>query len=76
MSHTISARTEQGFKVEVADWNGVAVHSAFYGDRQAAQDAAEHWERLVTLNLVDGQPVQTLDELMASDDELLRELMV
>lgn len=74
MSHTISARTEQGFKVEVADWNGLTVHSAFYADRDAAQDAAEHWERLVTLGLVDGQPVQTIDELIADDDWLLREL--
>lgn len=74
MSHTISARQTEGFKVEVSDWNGLTVHSAWYADRDEAQDAAQHWERLVTLNLVDGQPVQSLDDLLMSDDELLREL--
>lgn len=76
MSHTISAKTEQGFKVEVRDWNNLVVHSATYADRDAAQDAASHWERLVTWNLVDGNdPALTIDDIM-SDDELLAELLV
>ena len=74
MSHSISARKEQGFKVEVADWNGNTVHQAWYQDRNVAQDAAEHWERLVTLNLVDGAPVLSIDDIM-SDDLLLAELL-
>jgi len=71
MSHTISARTEQGLKVEVADWNGLTVHSAFYADRDAAQDAAQHWERIITNNAIkpiDGSPYM-------SDDEIMRELL-
>ena len=74
MSHTISARKPEGFKVEVFDWNGGVAHSAWYQDRDEAQTVAHHWERLVTLGLVDSSPVQTLDDLILSDDELLREL--
>jgi hypothetical protein len=73
--HTISARQDEGFKVKVYAYTGEVVHSAWYADRNAAQGAAEHWERLVTLNLVDGAPVPTLDEIL-SDDELLTELML
>lgn len=73
MSHTISARKSDGFKVEVFDWNNKIVHSASYQDRNEAQAVATHWERLVTLNLVDGEPVMTLDDIL-SDDDLLREL--
>lgn len=73
MSHTISARKEKGFKVEVFAWDGGTVHSAWYQDRNEAQSAAQHWERLVTLNLVDAAPVMTMDEIM-SDDELMAEL--
>ena len=72
--HTISARKAEGFKVEVFDWNGKTVHSAWHQDRDEAQTAANHWERLVTLNLVDGAPTRTLDEIL-SDDELLAELL-
>lgn len=71
--HTISAKKENGFKVEVFDWNGKIAHSAFYQDRGEAQDAAHHWERLVTMGLVDGDQTPTIDEIL-SDDELLREL--
>jgi len=74
MSHTISARKPEGFKVEVFDWNGGVAHSGWYGNRAEAQAVAHHWERLVTIGLVDSAPVQTLDELILSDDDLLREL--
>lgn len=72
--HTISAKKTKGFKVEVLDWNGKLVHSAWYQDRDEAEMMARHWERLVTLNLVDGDPVPTLDEIL-SDEELLKELL-
>lgn len=72
MSHTISARKPQGFKVEVFDWNGGVAHSAWYGDRNEARLAAEYHERLVTL--AGGAAIPTLDEVL-SDDELLAELM-
>jgi hypothetical protein len=72
--HTISARKPEGFKVEVFDWNGKVAYSAWHQDRNEAQELASHWERLVTLNLVDGDPVLSLDEIMMSDDELLAEL--
>lgn len=72
MTHTISARTEQGFKVEVADWNGLTVHSALYADRDAAQDAAEHWERLVTGDAI--KPIE--GSLYMTDAEILRSLEV
>lgn len=74
MSHTISARKTEGFKVEVLDWNGKSVHSAWYQDRDEAQDAAHHWERLVTMNLVDGDTASTLEDFM-SDEGMLAELL-
>lgn len=74
MSHTINARKPEGFKVEVFDWNGGVAHEGWYQDRSEAQAVAHHWERLVTLGLVDSSPVQSLDDLILSDDELLREL--
>jgi len=74
MSHSISARKPEGFKVEVYAYNGSMVHSAWYQDRDEAQAVAHHWERLVTNGLVDGSPVPSLDEIM-SDDELLRALL-
>lgn len=72
--HTISARKEQGFKVEVFAWDGGIVHSAWYQDRDEAQNAAEYHERLVTL--AGGAVMPTLDDVFADmdDDELLREL--
>ncbi|USM11467.1 hypothetical protein vBCbaSRXM_22 [Citromicrobium phage vB_CbaS-RXM] len=73
MSHTIGSKKPEGFKVEVFDYDGRTVHSAFYPDRDEAQKVAEHWERLVTLGLADGSPRPDLDEIL-SDDELLREL--
>lgn len=72
--HTISARKPEGFKVEVFDWKGKPVYSAWHQDRDEAQAEAEHWERLVTLNLVDGEPTPTLGEILLSDDELLAAL--
>jgi len=71
---TRSARKPEGFLVEVNDWNGKMVHSAWYQTVAEAQEAGQHWERLVTLGLVDGEPVMTLDEIM-SDDDLLAELL-
>lgn len=71
--HTISARKPQGFEVEVRDWNSKIVHSAWYQDRNEAEAVAAHWERLVTLGLVNGEPTPSLDEIL-SDDELLAEL--
>lgn len=72
--HTISARKEQGFKVEVFAWDGNVAHSAWYQDRAEAQNAAEYHERLVTL--AGGAVMPTLDDVFAdmSDDELLAEL--
>jgi hypothetical protein len=74
MSHTISARKEQGFLVEVRDFENRSVHSGWYQDRDEAQAVASHWERLVTWKLVDGLPAPTMHEIM-SDDELLAELV-
>lgn len=71
--HTISARKPEGFKVEVFDWNGKVAYSAWHQDRNEAQAKAEHWERLVMLGLVDGNPTPALDEIL-SDDELLNQL--
>lgn len=71
--HTISARKPEGFKVEVFDWSGKVAYSAWHQDRSEAQTMAEHWERLVTLGLADGEPVPTLEEIL-SDDELLAQL--
>lgn len=73
--HTISARKTEGFKVEVFDWNGKVAYSAWHQDRNEAQEHASHWERLVTLNLVDGAPILSLDEILISNDELLAELV-
>lgn len=72
MSHTISARKPEGFKVEVFGWNGDVVHSAWYQDRNEAQSSAEYHERLVTM--AGGSPIPTLDDVL-SDDDLLAELM-
>lgn len=69
MSHSISARKVEGFKVEVLDWNGKVTHSAWYQDRAEAQSAAEYHERLVTLPVID----DVFSRM--SDDELLAELM-
>lgn len=71
--HTISARKPEGFKVDVFDWNGKVTYSAWHQDRAEAEATAEHWERLVTLGLADGEPVPTLDEIL-SDGELLAQL--
>lgn len=75
MSHTISARQPEGFKVEVFDYSGGRVISRWCPDRDAAQSTAQHWERLVTMGLVDSSPVPSLDDIL-SDDNLLRELGV
>lgn len=72
--HTISARKEQGFKVEVFAWDGNVAHSAWYQDRAEAQNAAEYHERLVTLS--GGAAIPTLDDVFADmdDEELMAEL--
>lgn len=74
MSHTISARKADGFKVEVIDWTGNVSHIAWYQDRNEAQAAAEYHERLVTLG--GGTVAPSLDDVFVDmdDDELLREL--
>lgn len=71
--HTISARKPEGFKVEVFDWNGKVTYSAWHQDRGEAQTVANHWERLVTLGLADGEPSPSLNEIL-NDDELLKQL--
>ena len=76
MSHTRSAiKSDGSFDVEVRDYAGMIVHAGNYPNAIAARDAAQHWERLVTIGLVDAAPVASLDDLMMSDDELLRELL-
>lgn len=69
MSHSISARKPEGFKVEVLDWNGKVTHSAWYQDRDEAQSAAEYYERAVTFDVA---PI-SIDDIDL--DELLAELM-
>lgn len=73
--HSISARKPEGFKVEVFDWSGKLVYSAWIQDRDEAQTTAEHWERLVTLGLANGGPTPTLDEIL-NDEELFKHLKV
>jgi len=73
MSHSISAKKPEGFKVQVIDWNGSTAHEAWYQDRNQAQAAAEYHERLVTLAGTNGVPA--MDNVDMSDDDLLRELL-
>lgn len=75
MSHTISARKPEGFKVEVFGWDGAIAHSGWYPTRMGAQEAAEYHERLVTLAGQSNAP--TLDDIFAemTDDDLLMELL-
>ena len=71
---TMSARKPEGFKVEVFGMDGETIHSAWYQDRNEAQMAGEHWQRLaLDFNLKGSEPSPTLDEIM-SDDELLAAL--
>ena len=67
MSHTISARKADGFKVEVFAWDGTVAHAGWYQDRVEAQQAAEYHERLVTLG--GGAVVPTLDDVFSDMDD-------
>lgn len=71
MSHTISARKPEGFKVEVFNYDGECVHSAWYQDRDEAQIAASSHERMIAF-----PAAPSIDDIFAemSDDELLAEL--
>lgn len=61
--HTISAKKEKGFKVEVFGLDGETVYSAWHKDRNEAQTVAELEQRKVLF------PPLTLDDI--SDKELM-----
>ena len=63
------------FTVTVWDWNGAECFRGEFDSHHEADRAAEREERAMTLRMINQQPALTMDEIMMSDDDLLRELM-
>lgn len=72
--HTRSAKSKVTgkFTVVVIDWNGAEYFRGEFDTLQAADEAAAYQERAMTYQMQ--APGETLDEILMSDDELLREL--
>lgn len=76
--HTRSAKHKitGKFTVVVTDWNGVECFRGEFDSMHEADAAAAREERVMTLRMQAPADALTLDDVMLSDDELLRELGV
>jgi len=74
--HTRSAKNKitGKFTVVVTDWDGVECFRGEFENMVVADLAAEREERAMTLRMQNPQPALSLDEILMSDDDLLREL--
>lgn len=74
--HTRSAKSKSTgmFTVTVVDWNGVECFCGEFVTLVGADEAAAREERAMTVRMQNPQPALTMDEILMSDDELLREL--
>ena len=75
--HTRSAKSKitGKFTVTVWDWNGAECFRGEFSDMIAADLAAQREERAMTLRMqAPALPALTMDEILMSDDDLLREL--
>lgn len=74
--HTRSAqsKTTGKFTVTVSDWKGVECFRGEFDSMVDADRAAAHEERAMTIRMQTPANAPTLDDILMSDDELLREL--
>lgn len=74
--HTRSARNKIAgkFTVVVIDWNGIECFRGEFDNLNDADRAAEREERAMTLRMQMPADASTLDDILMSDDDLLREL--
>ena len=73
--HTRSKNKITGkFIATVWDWNGAECVRGEFDTHTEADRAAEREERAMTLRMLSPEPALTIDEIMISDDDLLREL--
>ena len=74
--HTRSAKSKTTgmHTVVVTDWNGVECFRGEFANAVVADLAAEREERAMTLRMQMPADTLSLDEILMSDDELLREL--
>jgi hypothetical protein len=74
--HTRSAKSKitGKFTVAVIDWNGIECFRGEFDTLVEADQAAAMQERSMTARMQAPQQALTIDEIMMSDDDLLREL--